>query len=204
MTRWQQDSYRALGRYFVVFSTFVGTMRTILEERIAGDPGPEYELITLALSGLEAQRVADAFFAMCRTLGGLDKDGRAVEKQLRRMVDAEIRRRNIMAHGSWNIPTSWWKTPVLSRTKASSIDNPFQASDISVAELDNHSAELEILTALIYDFAATCTNLWAYMWTDEGEQAPSLPTANEAFMLVDGQVVYRRIPNHPLAAIWAG
>jgi hypothetical protein len=53
---------------------------TTLTEEVAAEKPQRAELARLAMAGLEAMRVADAFFAMCRTVGDLKDDDLSLEK----------------------------------------------------------------------------------------------------------------------------
>lgn len=171
------------------------TMRSAIENRLVpDDSSPEYEVVCLALSGLGVQRVADAFFAMCRELGGFSDAEKRIEKSLRLRVDGEIRRRNIFAHADW-FPAGALP-PAMLRTKASSVDEPVRSHEPTVAELEDHGVEVEILTHLLYDFGHTA----AVMWDVDPK---SIPSVDRLLNLADRRVVHRRISNHPLGRNWS-
>jgi hypothetical protein len=65
------DEYRAIGRYVVEFSQLVRMMRSIVSEYVAKD-GAERHIVDVLMGETTAQPIANAFFELCRTKGGLD------------------------------------------------------------------------------------------------------------------------------------
>jgi hypothetical protein len=156
----RDEAYRAIGRYFVEFSALVMMMRQAMLFRIARGAenwAEKYELTQTALGEQTAQPAADAFFAACRKLGNLDQDELEIEKALRLKVDAEIRRRNLIAHGDWFVMKPLPGEPrdriaALHRIKASSVKNPHGQRQLSVQELTDFGDTVRSLTDLVVMF----------------------------------------------------
>ena len=193
----RDGAYRAIGRYFVQFSSLVALMRQMIEEQIATDDPPK-KLLGLAFGSLTAQPISDAFFAMCRALGELDKPERKIEKCLRGQVDQEIRRRNIIAHGDWFVAK--WAEPsedpprdiptTLVRVKASSTKEPFQYEDLPVSTIDAHGEEVEALEQVVCEFGCVCTRQGPY---DPALGRPVV-RVRDALQIVEKHVVFRSLP----------
>ena len=98
---WQDDGYRAIGRWFVEFARLVGGMRANMEERLREPDHPE--VAQLIFGAATAKQISDAFFAMCRLIGDFDEAETNVANQLQKAADEEITRRNNIAHGDWII-----------------------------------------------------------------------------------------------------
>jgi hypothetical protein len=98
---WQDDGYRAIGRWFVEFARLVGGMRANMEERLREPDQPE--VAQLIFGAATAKQISDAFFAMCRLIGDFDEAETNVANQLQKAAEEEITRRNNIAHGDWII-----------------------------------------------------------------------------------------------------
>lgn len=190
------EAYRAIGHYFVAFAHLIALMRQILTEEVIGtrEGGPNVPraaLARLALGGLEAMRVADAFFATCRTIGALDDDDRRIEKVLReRHVYKALTRRNEIAHGEWLIyeysdaPSEDVKhiesMATLVRVQPRDPDEPFKHEDLTAKDIEQEAADVEALERLLCEFGCICTK--------QGDYAPGRPQAGvrvrDAFELV--------------------
>jgi len=94
------DSYRAIGLYFVRFSRLVMRMRLLMGLRLTIGRDP-LELVELAFAGAMAQQIADSFFSMCRFDAKLDDAELGVANVLRDAVNEQITHRNRFAHGDW-------------------------------------------------------------------------------------------------------
>jgi hypothetical protein len=174
------DAYRAIGHYFVAFSSLIALMRQMLTERVASLDNPAHSLADLSLRGLEAMRVADAFFAMCRVVGALEDQDVTIEGILRkRHVYRTISRRNEIAHGDWLI-YSWTEAPngsvadipsltTLVRVEARDTEEPFKYEDLTAEDIENEAREVEALEQLICEFGCICTK--------QGDYAPDKPQA---------------------------
>jgi hypothetical protein len=175
------EAYRAIGHYYVAFASLISLMRQILTEEVAAESPKRAELARLALAGLEAMRVADAFFAVCRTVGGLADDDLKIEKVLReRHVYKAITRRNEIAHGDWHI--RGWATSsdatvgiesvaTLVRVQAREADQSehFTYEDLSAKDIEAEANGVEALERMICEFGCICTK--------QGEYAPDKPQA---------------------------
>ena len=147
----------------------VALMREILLEQIA-DPGSTQQVARLTVGRLEAQGVADSFFAMCRTRLPLKtKAEQAIEGCLRDQVNQEVRRRNRIAHGDWLIYGWAEASAVPSEAKAtfvrvqtSDVKKPFQYEDLTASQIDAYAYAVESLERLICDFGCICTEQGAY------------------------------------------
>lgn len=161
----QDRAYRAIGRYLVEFSRLIATMREMITDQITGNSGArETELMLLCLGEVTAEPIAQTFFAMCRKASELNDYEQKVERVLRdKHVVAEIRRRNAIAHGDWNIPrwgfvSNLTHTATLVRIKASSRDNPFLTEDLTAEKIDQEAARVEALEWMVCEFGCICTN----------------------------------------------
>lgn len=151
---WQDDGYRAIGRWFVEFARLIGGMRSNMEERLRDAEYPEVAQLIFAAAG--AQQIADAFFAICRTVGNLDAAEINVANQLQNEVGTEITRRNNIAHGDWiigkgNEPST--AATALVRVHANRRKGPYhQVTAMTSASLDELSERLMTLSSMTYVF----------------------------------------------------
>ncbi len=148
-------------------------MREMLTERVANLDEPARSLADLSMRGLEAMRVADAFFAMCRLVGALKDEDLAIEGILRkRHVYRTITRRNEIAHGDWFIyewteATSEQAKHILSmatlvRVEARDTEEPFKYEDLTAEDIENEAKEVEMLERMICEFGCICTKQGDY------------------------------------------
>jgi hypothetical protein len=163
----RDDAYRAIGRYTVQFSMLVAAMREILSQRLVEFGSTEETLLGLAFGSLTAQQIADPFFAMCRQIAEFDKNEQGIEKCLREQVNAEIRERNVIAHGDWLIarwihPDAQAPSPTLVRAKAASVKKPFDFRDLTVDQIDGICERVEALGLVVWEFGTICTKQHAY------------------------------------------
>jgi hypothetical protein len=126
---------------------------------------------------LQAQQVSDAFFAICRTAAepALDAGELAIAKVLRENhVNAEIRRRNVLAHGDWFIPEwvqEWAPEPTeepppvpraaLVRVQHHKPD-PLRTDELTVEEIDADGERVEALHRIIWEFGMICMRVGDY------------------------------------------
>jgi hypothetical protein len=156
----RDDACRAIGRYVVKFSELVRMMRSIASEYVATDAAVDTDLVSMLLGEAAAQQIANAFFGLCRTVGGLEEDEEAVSRVLRKRVDDSIRTRNDIAHGDWQVAeTSYGLPPRLLRIVPMRGEGPFRTQELSAADVDALSDELEALTGLIQDFGRLALKL---------------------------------------------
>jgi hypothetical protein len=94
------DTFRAIGLYFVRFSALVYRMRFVISWRLTRGHDRQ-ELGELALAHAQAQAIADSFFTMCRFDGNLDDAEQLVCSTLCGAVSEVISERNGFAHGDW-------------------------------------------------------------------------------------------------------
>lgn len=168
----RDDAYRALGRYFVLFSSLIAVMRDFVAAQIARDEEAR-RLTRLAFGSLQAQQVTDAFFSICRTVAepSLDADELAIEKCLRENhVNAEIRWRNVVAHGDWFV-AEWSRGFVdippappatLVRVQAGKASEPVREEDLKIEDIDAYGDRVELLRAFIWEFGMICTRTVDY------------------------------------------
>jgi hypothetical protein len=76
------EAFRQIGRYVVLFSELVSNMRERVEHWLAGESNDKQNLVKLAFGPLTANGIAEAFFALCRS-ADLDADEQKIEKLLR-------------------------------------------------------------------------------------------------------------------------
>jgi hypothetical protein len=168
--------YRAIGRYMVEFSSLVAFMRDLVAHKIVGTDEKATQLIRLAFGSLQAQQVADGFFAVCRASADppFDRSEQAIEKCLRENhVNAEIRWRNVIAHGDWFVP-EWVRVsmpegaeddpaapPVayLSRVQHHK-PTPLEPKPLTIEEIDTYGERVQTLRALLWEFGMVCTRTW--------------------------------------------
>jgi hypothetical protein len=169
----RDDYYRAIGRYIVEFSALVALMRNLVAFKIVGDDEKPDELIRLAFGSMQAQQIADAFFAVCResAVPALETDELAIEKCLRQNhVNAEIRWRNVMAHADWLVPvwTRIWTEEHADEPTAPPPQalfmrvqlhkpEPLEPKEVSVAEIDGYAERVSQLTIFLWEFGMICT-----------------------------------------------
>jgi hypothetical protein len=165
-------------------------MREILGAQIGGPwLAPQRTLIRLAFGGLQAQQIADPFFAMCRNITDFDATEQAIEKCLRERVNDELRQRNRIAHGDWLVPR-WkqpdmeWEAPALLRAKASRVQEPFVQENLAVSRIDAMCDGAEALEQVVWEFGTICTGEDAYT----GVVHPPR-NVRDVLMVKDGQVV---------------
>ncbi len=166
------EAYRAIGHYVVAFASLISEMRRAVVAEIADYDDPRFDYAHLATGGLEAQSVADAFFAICRLRGDLDETDTAVERVLREQhVNQTIRRRNQIAHGSWLIQ-QWFDVKgasreeidslssraTLMRIKASDTREPFKSEDVEATDIENEAKDIEALAEMVGAFCCICTD----------------------------------------------
>jgi hypothetical protein len=177
----RDDFYRAIGRYFVQFSNLIAFMRTLVAIKIVGRDSAAETLIRLSFGSLQAQQVADAFFATCRTAANpaLNTNELAIEKTLRENhINSEIRRRNVLAHGDWFVPAlveEWSEGAIddpppdpkaaLIRVRHHKID-PLQPEDLTVEDIDRDAERIEALHLLAWEFGAICLEVEHHAPTD--------------------------------------
>jgi hypothetical protein len=94
------ETFRAIGRYYVLFSALVYRMRFVLSRRLTIDRDAQ-EFGELPFSHAQAQQIVDAFFSMCRYDADLDESELAVLKVLNNAVNETVTERNNFAHGDW-------------------------------------------------------------------------------------------------------
>jgi hypothetical protein len=158
----------------VEFSSLVALMRNLVALKIVGDDKKPDELIRLAFGSMQAQQIADAFFAVCRTSAepALEKNELAIEKCLREdHVNAEIRWRNVMAHADWFVPqwTRIWTEEGTDDDPANPPPRalfmrvqphkpePLEPKEVSIAEIDGYSERVAQLTIFLWEFGMICT-----------------------------------------------
>ncbi len=166
--------YRAIGRYFVQFSDLIAYMRTLVMLKIVSrDEGAE-TLLRLTLGSMQAQQVADAFFAVCRTAAEpeLSKPELLIEKCLREAhVNAEIRWRNVLAHGDWFVP-EWvqeWRPENADPTALPPLDmkaslfrvqhhkpSPLDPHELTPEQIDQYGERVEQLGHMAWEFGTIC------------------------------------------------
>ena len=173
----RDEHYRAIGRYFVQFSMVVAFMRDQVAFKIVGDDAERQTLIRLAFGSLQAQQVADAFFSVCRTTAepAMSKGELAIEKCFRENhVNAEIRWRNILAHGDWFVP-EWarvWTPEDADDGDAKSIapthllrvqphkPTPLEPKPLFTEDIDGYGERVEALRNMLWEFGMICTRTW--------------------------------------------
>jgi hypothetical protein len=168
LTRQIDEAYRAIGHYYVAFASLIVLMRQMLTEEIAAEDDPaRANLARLAVAGLEAMRVADGFFAMCRTIGDLKDDDLRIEKTLReRHVYKAITRRNEIAHGDWHI-YGWAEskehtdniqslaTLVRVQARQPDQDEHFKHEDLTAQDIEAEAVGVEKLEKMIASSAVS-------------------------------------------------
>jgi hypothetical protein len=188
------DTYKAIGRYVVLFSEIVANMRNLLATRIAGQEDDERDLVEFSFGGLTAEPTANAFFAACRALAEMDKGEQAIEACLRKAVLEEIKRRNDLLHGDWIVDEfgDSGARAILHRVKAGSVKEPFRFSEYTAEQIEEMCAEADALRKVVFMFAHVALRPHgddAYAW------APA--RIRDAFEILKGKVVFRPGVAHP-------
>lgn len=151
----EDEGYRAIGRWFVEFARLIGGMRSNMETRLQKhDERPE--VVQLVFGAATAQQIADAFFAMCRLVGDLDAAENNVATQLQNAIGKEITRRNNIAHGEWvlgqglepGIAQAYLVRVHPNRRKAPH----HEVTTMTSKDLDERSDRLDSLSRLTYVF----------------------------------------------------
>lgn len=163
------DAYRAIGRYFVTFSSMIDFMRSAVITEITWEDEQRRNLLHMTLGQLSAQETADAFFAICRQVADPkidEREDREIERVLRDHVNQTIRRRNVIAHGNWLIDDLPDAPPppeddpddhaLLARVRASSVSKPFHYEALTAADIDAEIEGMRGLDLMLKRFSDIC------------------------------------------------
>jgi len=71
-------AYRAIGRYTVQFSVLIASVRKLWARHVAAGNTAKHQLVELAFGDIGAKPIAEAFFAMCKTVGEFDEAEAAI------------------------------------------------------------------------------------------------------------------------------
>lgn len=188
----RDDAYRAIGRYVVEFSRLVLHMRHETERRL--DRGSEQRIAELALGEVSANRLTEAFFAICEAVADLDEEERQVGVRLRKEVRDELKRRNDFAHGDWSIgEAAIAEDPVLYRVKPGRKDGAGQLKELPVADIDAASDSLYELRQKVAEYGAICLESFPFRLQGGGHFR-----VGHAFRMEDHQVVR----TNPVGVTW--
>ena len=154
----KNEGFRALGRYVYEFSQMVAAMQGSMVFHLQ-HPGKPPMLAWIALGTATARDIADMFFAMGRELVELAEDEKKTVAKLYKEVVEEIKFRNTVAHGDWQI--GWYShtggeaepvplPPTVSRILPSRMKGPYKAE---VPDLDAHSDCVEELRSYLWSYA---------------------------------------------------
>lgn len=157
VAEWEDDGYRAIGRWLVQFSRLIGAMRANMENRVRrGEDSPE--LAMLPFAGVPAGLISDSFFGMCRLVGELTDPEENIANQLQKAVGIEIQTRNKIAHGDWLIgqgPEHGEDPTIhayLMRTYATAPH--YRVETFTARDLDKRSRRLQVLGRMVWIFGA--------------------------------------------------
>lgn len=97
--------HRTIGGYITVFSELTAVMRRQMGAYMApvAVEVADNRLLDVLFASMTAKPLIDSFFAMSTEVGGLDEQGLAIRRQLRRRVDEHISFRNDIAHSEWSV-----------------------------------------------------------------------------------------------------
>lgn len=192
----RDDAYRAIGRYVVEFSRLIHHMRTVVVRRLSP---PDHPLLAeLALGQSFASNISDGFFAICRELGELDTDEAQIAHILQRDVIDEIKWRNDLAHGDWEVGLVRGSAlrlgpdggivdpeplpPRLYRVKPQKKTGHSERKTMTVQELDARSDALWELAQHTAELGAICLSDVTLFLYEEPVRV------NDIFRVIDGRV----------------
>jgi hypothetical protein len=187
----QDEAYRAIGRYMVVFSMLIASMRSLMIERLTEPETEAQDLIALAFGSSMAQQIADPFFAMCRAVTNLDESEAQIESLLRRHVNKEIEERNRMAHSDWLI-ARWTRGDIQVPTAARVLvkarsKEPVQQVNYKPEQIDGLGERAELLRNVVWEFGSIC--LQRGTWNPR-EGYPTV-RVRDSLQIEAGRVVYK-------------
>ena len=169
-------TYRAIGRYVVAFSQLIAHMRRLIARHLTDDTTHPRASVEMLLGDVGPRNVADAFFNLCRTAGGLTGDEVLVSARLQKRVMEANELRTDVAHGDWTVgefegsDADRMLPPEILRIKASRKDQPAAvAVPIEPDELNTVTDDIWTLTMLVLDFGKLALHLPFWVWKDEPE-----------------------------------
>ena len=152
----RDEAYRAIGRYVVDFSIMIACMKMDMTARLASRDDSNQILAAVAFGEAAAKHVSDAFFGMCRAVGGCDDGEAKIVNKLQDKVNDEITRRNDFAHGDWWLGFGGLDTSmVLARYKPSRRLSG-SLNLYSPGALDMAANDVRQLTGWVVDVGGVC------------------------------------------------
>jgi hypothetical protein len=179
------EAYRAIGRYFVEFSTLTWSMRRSLGAWLEAPERPPFLIDTL-LSDMMAMSVQRAFFGACLKLNQFDEQELKIVTRLRSRTKATIEDRNDLAHGDWmfsrGITVGSTLEPKLLQFRLTGSETAPLLRDASPAELDAKSDEVRALGRKLDILGNLCIP------SKEAERAYSGKRVRDMFVMDSGGV----------------
>jgi hypothetical protein len=207
------DEYRALGRFAYEFSRLVHHLRYQLARltmAAACSPfsmGRQLDALLLHTGDMNADHLADVYFAVAERVGDYTPEEGKVARRLRTNVSEFIAMRNDFFHGEWmigwsytvgiEIPgtgersvTSGIFNPTVSRTKAKRSTTKHSVEIVRAADLNALSNDLQVLRSAVIEWGRLVEGL-AVPDESEGVTALDVPCVRpgDVYILVGNEVL---------------
>jgi hypothetical protein len=97
------NTYREIGHYIVRFAALIDAMRNRLATQLTWGIKPPNPVPYIVMGEMTAMPMANAFFGACRSVAKLEDSELRVERILISQVQEQIKFRNDIAHGDWEV-----------------------------------------------------------------------------------------------------
>jgi hypothetical protein len=153
------EAYRAIGRYTYCFSRVIYWMRQELENAVGNQ-----HLAQIVTGEMAAYQIQAAFFGVCDERYDINETDRNIGRLIRKRVTSAIEFRNSLAHGDWLIGTHDGQgttyPPILSRVRPGRAGGQWETVELTPADLDAKSDDLERLREDVYFYGGTAGGLF--------------------------------------------
>jgi hypothetical protein len=158
------NTYREIGHYIVRFAALIDAMRNRLATQLTWGITPPNPVPYIVMGEMTAMPMANAFFGACRSVAELEDSELRVEKILISQVQEQIKFRNDIAHGDWEVDAwQYARTPPgvseLYRLRPNRRAGYVEATHISAEAIETRRVQVDQLRDRVLDYGTICLKL---------------------------------------------
>jgi hypothetical protein len=160
----ESNTYREIVHYSVRFAALIDSMRNRLATQLNWHSEAPNAVPYIVMGEMTAMPIANAFFGACRLVTELRGNEVKVERALISQVQDEIKFRNDIAHGDWEVDAwHYARTPPgvseLYRFRPSRRAGFIDMNHISAEEIATRRAQVDQLRNRVLDYGTICLKL---------------------------------------------